>query len=82
MTELQITSLKIIKDDLSFFDTGGAIREVNVSITVDSTLLLYRQKENLIHEILGVYLGTILSVEMLSQIAQTINEALRDLTEE
>ncbi len=79
MTELQIASLKIIKDDLSFFNTGGAVREVNASVTVDSTLPVERQRECLIHEILGVYLGSILDVDIIEQIAESINEAILEL---
>ncbi len=79
MTELQISSLKIIKDDLSFVDTGGATREVNTTVTVDSTLPLERQRECLIHEVLGVYLGSVIDVDMLGQIAQAVSEAILEL---
>lgn len=78
MAEIQIASIQVHKEDLSSFDTGGAIREVNATITIDSTLPVERQRECLIHEILGVYLGGILSVDMLSQIAQSINEVIID----
>ena len=76
MSEIQISSLKIIKEDLLFADTGGATREVTACITVDSSIHPDRQRECLVHEILGIYLGTILDVDMLSQIAQSLNEAI------
>jgi len=79
MSELQITSIQIHKEDLSSYDTGGAIREVNASITVDSSMPPERQRECVIHEILGIYLGSILDVDMLEQIAQSVNEAIEDL---
>jgi len=76
--ELQISSLKILREDLSFLDSGGAAREVNAVITVDSTLPIERQRECLIHEVLGIYLGSVLNIYMLSQIAQSINESIID----
>ncbi len=79
MAELQIASIQIHKDDLSNYDTGGATREVNASITVDCTLPVERQRECLIHEILGIYLGSILDVGIIEQIAGSISEAIIDL---
>ena len=81
MAELQISTIRICKEDLSGYDTGGAIRELDAKITVDSSLPLERQRENLIHEILGVYLGSVLDTDILSQIAQSINEAIEELIE-
>jgi len=78
MSEIQIASIQVSKEDLSGYDTGGAAREVNAVITVDSTLPMERQRECLVHEILGIYLGGVLSIDMLSQIAQSINEAIID----
>jgi len=76
MSEIQITRLQVNEEDLSGYDTGGATREVNVSIMVDSSLPKERQRECLIHEVLGAYLGSVLSVDMLSLIASDINEAI------
>jgi len=76
MSEIQIPTIKVLKEDLSFADTGGATREVAACITVDSSIHPDRQRECLVHEILGIYLGTVLDVDMLSQIAQSINEAI------
>jgi len=78
MSETQIASIQVSKEDLSGYDTGGAAREVNAVITIDSTLPIERQRECLIHEVLGVYLGSVLSVDMLGHIAQSINEAIID----
>ena len=78
MSEVQLSTIKIIKDDLSGFDTGGAFREVDAVITVDSSIPEDRQRECLIHEVLGVYLGSIIDVDILGQIAQVINESIVD----
>jgi len=76
MSELQITDIDIVLDDLSHADTGGAYREVTAEITVDCTLPRERQRISLIHEMLGVYLGSVVSREDIEEMAEAIHDGL------
>ena len=68
--------ITVRKEDLSSHDTGGGIRTVQAEITIDSSLPVLRQREILIHEILGAYLGIMISTEDICEIACGINDGL------
>ena len=76
MGEVQVHDIIIKKQDLSGFDTGGGTRRVEAVIQVDSSLPTMRQREALIHEVLGVYLGIMISTEDITEIAGSLNEAI------
>ena len=76
MSEIQIVDITVTKEDLSNHDTGGGTRLVTAQITVDSSLPLIRQRESLIHEILGAYLGIAISTEDIAEIAGSINDGI------
>ncbi len=76
MTETQITDITVKSEDLSHFDTGGGTRLVKALINIDSTLPRERQREVVIHETLGVYLGILVSRVDIEEIAQAVNDAL------
>lgn len=79
MSEEQVYSITISGDDLSNHNTGGAYRTHKVSVVVDTSLPFHRQKECIIHEVMGVYLGSVVNTEDLGEIAEAINLALVDL---
>ena len=68
--------ITVTKDDLSNHDTGGGIRVVKAEIIIDSSLPPLRQRESVIHEILGAYLGSVVSTDDISEIASSINDGL------
>ena len=76
MSEEQVMDITISREDLSDHDTGGAIRVVKAEITIDSSLPLLRQREALIHEILGVYLGILVNTEDICEIACAISNGI------
>ena len=76
MSEQQVMDITVNLEDLSNHDTGGGTRVVKAEITVDSSLPILRQREALIHEILGVYLGIIVAPEDIAEIAEGINDGL------
>ena len=79
MSEEQIVDITVTKEDLSHFDTGGATRRVTAVITVDSSLPIERQRVGLIHEILGAYLGTVISTSDIAELALSIADGLNQL---
>lgn len=78
MTENQITEIKVNREALHSkgCECGGAYRSVSVEICVDSEADPYTQRTALVHEILGAYLGSIVPVETLSEIAESIVDSL------
>jgi len=76
MSEEQVRNFTVHKVDLSDHDTGGGFREVDAVITIDSSLPRRRQEETLIHEILGVYLGPVVSTEDIGEMAGAIAREL------
>jgi len=76
MSEEQVHKFTVHKIDLSDHDTGGGFREVDATITIDSSLPSRRQEEALIHEMLGVYLGMTVSVDDIGEMASTIAREL------
>ena len=82
MGEVQINSMIIKQVDLSHLDTGGACRTHQVEILVDKTNNIYRQRRDLVHEILGAYLGTFIEVETLTEMAEAICDGLDELSED
>ena len=81
MTETQISTITIKTEPLheQGCECGGAYREVDVTVYVDKSLPAYQRKIALTHEVLGVYLGTLLDPEILSQIAEHIIDSLDQL---
>lgn len=72
--------IQIIKEDLSKFDCGGAYREVEVTITVDSSLSLIMQRQSLVFEILSLYLDPLeYKGDLIDDISHTIAESLEIL---
>lgn len=72
--------IKVIKEDLSQVDCGGAYKEMAVSICVDKTLPLRRQRQALIYEVLSAYLDPIECQQaMMDDIANSIADALDEL---
>jgi len=74
-----VMDIKLVKEDLSKWDCGGAYRECNVVIHIDNTLPLIKQRQNLIYEILSQYLDPNenqhdLMVELSHTIALHIDE--------
>ena len=82
MSEEQIVDFTVIKEDLSNHDTGGGLRRVTAVITIDSSLPYIRQRESVIHEILGAYLGILISTDDITEIAGSINDGICQLAEE
>lgn len=78
MIEQQVHDIRVDKEDLSPFDTGGAIRRVTVGITIDTSRELREQRLALIREILGVYLGTMVERGTIEEMAESIRDALED----
>ena len=76
MSEEQIIDITVSKEDLSNHDTGGGTRIVKAEITVDSSLPLLRQREAVIHEILGVYLGIMVSTEDIAEVSSAVNDGI------
>jgi len=72
MSEEQVRNFTVHKIDLSDHDTGGGFREVDATITIDSSLPVRRQEEALIYEMLGVYIGLVVSVDDIGEMASTI----------
>ena len=81
MSEEQIVEFTILKEDMSNHDTGGGVRLTKAEITIDSSLPAIRQREVLIHEMLGTYLGLVISTEDISEIASRLNEGICQLEE-
>jgi hypothetical protein len=81
MTETQISEIKVKFDRLHEVgcECGGAYRVVTAEICVDVQANEYTQKVALVHEILGVYLGAIVPVETLDEIATNIIDSLNEL---
>lgn len=79
MSEELFSEFKVFKEDLRHFDTGGGFREVVAEIHIDTSLPIERQRVCLFHEILGTYLGSVVCRETLEEIAETLNEGLREL---
>jgi len=79
MSEIQVHDILIHLADLSSVDTGGGTRLVTAEITVDSSLPYIRQREVVIHEILGAYIGIIVSPDDIAEIASSINDAICQL---
>ena len=79
MGEQQITDITVKSEDLSHFDTGGGVRLVRAFITIDNTISKELQREAVIHEVLGIYLGTVVSTSDIEEIAQSVNDAIYQL---
>lgn len=79
MSEEQVHQITVTKEDLSDHHTGGGIRFVKAEIIIDSSLPPYRREVALIHEVLGVYLGSVVSREDIEEIAESIADGLRQL---
>ena len=79
MAEEQVHNIIVRKEDLSDYDSGGGYREVDARVTVDSSMSKHRQRVALIHEILGVFLGTVIPRENIEEIAEAIADGLRQL---
>lgn len=79
MSEEQVYTITVSGEDLSNHNTGGAYRTHKVNVMVDTSLPYHRQKECIIHEVMGIYLGSVVHTEDLSEIAEAINLALVDL---
>lgn len=81
MAELQSINFKIEKENLTHLagDTGGAIRELECLITVDTSFSEHNQKISVVHETLGAYLGCVVPFEILAEIAEQIVDNLEFL---
>jgi len=79
LSEEQIVDITVNRGDLSDHDTGGGYRSVKAEIIVDSSLPPIRQREVVIHEVLGAYLGIVVSPEDIAELAGSINDALCQL---
>lgn len=64
------------------FDTGGGVREVCMTITVDDKLEFRLKRQVVIYEVLGGLLGYAVTHELLENIAEKINDALDQLGED
>ena len=51
-------NIEVKLEDLSEFDTGGGMREVNAKITIDSKMPYRRQREAVIFETLALFLDS------------------------
>ena len=79
MSEPQINEIKVVKEDASVADSGGAYRRVTAEIYIDDTNDIYVQKRGLVYEVLGVYFGAVVDRDTLDNIADSICDALEDL---
>jgi len=81
MAETQISTIKVIRENLHALDCdcGGAYRVHDIEIHVDSSASPRKQREGIVHEILGAYLGSVVPTETLSEIAESIIEGLEQL---
>jgi len=77
--EHQIHCIKVQREDLAEHDTGGAYRVHHIDIIVDKSLPSRRQERGVVHEVLGAYLGTVVDVGTLQEIAESVCSALEDL---
>ena len=80
--ETQYSNIKVTRENLRGVmrgDCGGGYRVVEANIVVDDSLPHILQKEAVIHEILGLYLGAVIHHEILEQIATSIADGLEAL---
>ena len=65
--------------NLSQYDTGGGIREINAVITIDETLSPRLKRQVVIYETLGCLLGFVLEHNQLEDITEVLVDALDQL---
>lgn len=72
--------VKVIQEDLSKFDLGGGYKEAEVTIHVDNTMPLIRQRHAVAYEILSAYLDpNEHKGNFLDELAQAIIEGIDQL---
>jgi hypothetical protein len=80
MSEVQILdeNIRIDKADLrsNGLDSGGAVREVQLSICVDTSYNERDQKIALVHELIASYYGPVSSPDTISELAEHIIDAI------
>ena len=74
-----MNEIYISTEDLSKSETGGGYRHTVTHITIDNTLPLDMQKRAVAYEVLGAYLDTAISHEILEDIATAICDAQEQL---
>ena len=79
MTEQQIADIKVRKIRLNSIDSGGAYRIVSVEIGVDCTKTAREQRISATHEVLGAYLGSVVHIDDIGEIATSICDVLEQL---
>lgn len=74
--------IKITKEDLSQIECGGAYREEEVRIVVDSTISLRLQRQAVIFEVLSVLLDPLeCSGDFITEVTLKLGDALDQLRE-
>lgn len=64
---------------MSGYDTGGAVRDIEATITIDKDLHPRLKRHCAIYETLGCLLGYVLSHEQLEEIAEKLTDILDQL---